>query len=111
MVYGLRLACGLALCTASATAVTAAGPLEGLDPELGAFLPEFERGTERFMNGDPAPWKANASQRDDVMILGAWGAHENAAPVDPLDLAGELRRWSGVQTAGVIVPAADAAPS
>ena len=80
MVYALRLACGLALCTVSATAMTAAGPLEGLDPALDAFLPEFERGTERFMNGDPAPWKANASQRDDVMILGAWGAHEKGWP-------------------------------
>jgi catechol-2,3-dioxygenase len=34
----------------------------------------------------------------------AWGDYENAAPVDHLDLAGELRQWSGVQTAGVIVP-------
>lgn len=31
-----------------------------------------------------------------------WGAYENAAPVEPLDLAGELSRWSGVRTAGTI---------
>ncbi len=37
----------------------------------------------------------------------AWGAYENAAPVDRLDLAGELRRWSGVRTAGSIVPTGD----
>ena len=34
----------------------------------------------------------------------AWGDYENAAPIDHLDLAGELRRWSGVRTAGQIVP-------
>jgi catechol-2,3-dioxygenase len=34
----------------------------------------------------------------------AWGRYENAAPIDHLDLAGELRRWTGVRTAGVITP-------
>jgi catechol-2,3-dioxygenase len=33
-----------------------------------------------------------------------WGAYENAAPVDALDLPGELRRWTGVGTAGRLVP-------
>ncbi|MGQ0433706.1 MAG: VOC family protein [Microthrixaceae bacterium] len=33
----------------------------------------------------------------------AWGAYENAAPIDHLDLADELARWSGVSTAGTIV--------
>jgi catechol-2,3-dioxygenase len=37
----------------------------------------------------------------------AWGDHENAAPVDHLDLAAELRRWTGVPTAGVIVPVSE----
>ena len=32
-----------------------------------------------------------------------WGAYENAAPVDALDLAGEVRRWSGRRTAGQVV--------
>jgi catechol-2,3-dioxygenase len=32
-----------------------------------------------------------------------WGAHENAAPVDTLYLDQELRRWSGVRTAGRVV--------
>ena len=31
-----------------------------------------------------------------------WGAYEHAAPVDHLDLAAEVRRWSGVATAGRI---------
>jgi catechol-2,3-dioxygenase len=33
-----------------------------------------------------------------------WGVFENAAPVEHLDLAAELVRWSGVRTAGQIVP-------
>ena len=36
----------------------------------------------------------------------AWGEYEHAAPVDHLDLAGELRRWSGVATAGTYEPGA-----
>jgi ketosteroid isomerase-like protein len=40
------------------------------------FLPHFEEGTSRFINGDPTLWKANASQRDDATIMGAWGAYE-----------------------------------
>jgi catechol-2,3-dioxygenase len=38
----------------------------------------------------------------------AWGEHEHSAIVEPLDLAGELRRWSGVRTAGRIVTDAPA---
>ena len=34
----------------------------------------------------------------------AWGDYENAAPIDRLDLAAELARWTGVRTAGQIVP-------
>ena len=33
-----------------------------------------------------------------------WGAYENAAPIDRLDLAGEVARWSGVGTARELVP-------
>jgi ketosteroid isomerase-like protein len=39
-------------------------------------LPQFETGISRFINGDPAPWKRNASQRDDVTLLGGWGAYK-----------------------------------
>ena len=35
-----------------------------------------------------------------------WGVFESAAPVDALDLSGEITRWSGVRTAGRIVPEA-----
>ncbi|MFP5257139.1 MAG: VOC family protein [Acidimicrobiia bacterium] len=35
----------------------------------------------------------------------AWGEYENAAPVEHLDLEGELARWSGVRTANTGGPA------
>jgi catechol-2,3-dioxygenase len=38
----------------------------------------------------------------------AWGEFENAAPVDRLDLDAEVERWSGVRSAGHIVPESDA---
>jgi ketosteroid isomerase-like protein len=46
------------------------------DPSFQAFLPKFEEGISRFINGDPTLWKQNASQRDDATIMGAWGAYE-----------------------------------
>ena len=33
-----------------------------------------------------------------------WGDFENAAPVERLDLPGEVRRWAGVRTAAELVP-------
>jgi catechol-2,3-dioxygenase len=33
-----------------------------------------------------------------------WGDYENAAPIEHLDLSAELRRWSGVGTAGRLLP-------
>lgn len=59
-----------------ATAAAAADKGVVMDPDLKAFLPRFEEGTQRFMNGDTSLWKQNASHRDDVVIMGAWGAHE-----------------------------------
>ena len=32
-----------------------------------------------------------------------WGAYENAAPVESLDLASEVRQWTGRRTAGQVV--------
>jgi ketosteroid isomerase-like protein len=43
---------------------------------LDAFLKTFEEATSGFINGDAARWKEIASQRDDVTIMGAWGAAE-----------------------------------
>lgn len=47
-----------------------------IDPRLESFLPHFEEGTNGFINGDPILWKQHVSRRDDVMIMGAWGAYE-----------------------------------
>ena len=33
-----------------------------------------------------------------------WGDYADAAPVERLDLAGDVRRWAGVRTAGELVP-------
>jgi catechol-2,3-dioxygenase len=33
-----------------------------------------------------------------------WGEFADAAPIDRLDLAGEVRRWSGIRTAAELVP-------
>ena len=67
MLFSL-LALGSALSQAPASVIG--------DASLRAFLPGFEAGINRFINGDPALWKQNASRRDDVTILGAWGAYE-----------------------------------
>ena len=34
----------------------------------------------------------------------SWGDFENSAPVERLDLPGEVRQWSGVRTAAELVP-------
>lgn len=40
----------------------------------------------------------------------AWGGYENTAPIDALDLPSEVRRWTGVSTAGrIVLPALPAA--
>src|SRR5688572_8109422 len=43
-----------------------------------AFLGRFEAATTRFLNGDAAQWKQIASHRDDVTLMGAWGAYEKS---------------------------------
>ena len=40
-----------------------------------------------------------------------WGPYENAAPIDHLDLAAELSRWSGVGTAGRVLAGSVDAPA
>ena len=40
------------------------------------FLARFEQGINEFINGDPTLWKQSVSQRDESMIMGAWGAYE-----------------------------------
>jgi ketosteroid isomerase-like protein len=45
-------------------------------PGFDQFLREFETGIRRFVNGDATAWKQNASRRNDVTIMGGWGAYE-----------------------------------
>jgi ketosteroid isomerase-like protein len=69
------------------------------DTTLQAFLPMFEAGISKFINGDPTLWKRNASHREDVTIMGAWGAYEKgwseAAP--RYDWAAARMRESGAE--------------
>lgn len=51
-----------------------------LDPDFRTFLTRFEEGTRRFLDGDPVVWKENVSRSEDVVIMGAWGAHERGWP-------------------------------
>lgn len=60
---------GILHAVSPAPAVTAADD----NRSFRTFLQDFERGTTRFINGDPGPWKANVSQRDDVTLMGGWG--------------------------------------
>ncbi len=69
---------------------------------LDAFTGESSHGATKSVYGrDP---DGNEFEVMWMLPREAWGDYENAAPIDHLDLAGELRRWSGVRTAGVIVP-------
>ena len=48
------------------------------DAGFQAFLRRWEEAQSRFLTGDPALWKQNASQRDDATILGAFGGYEKS---------------------------------
>jgi len=39
-----------------------------------------------------------------MLPKGNWGEFENTAPVERLDLSGEVARWRGVRTAAELVP-------
>lgn len=48
------------------------------------FLPRFEQGIDRFLNGDATLWKSNASHEADGTIMGAWGDFERSwAELEP----------------------------
>jgi catechol-2,3-dioxygenase len=73
----------------------------------GAYTGESSHGATKSVYGaDP---DGNEFEIMWMLPRDAWGEYENAAPVDRLDLHAELRRWSGVRTAGSIVPV-EAAP-
>ena len=71
----------------------------------GAYTGESSHGATKSVYGaDPG---GNEFELMWMLPRDAWGEYADAAPIEHLDLAGELRRWSGVRTAGAIVPAAE----
>jgi catechol-2,3-dioxygenase len=75
----------------------------------GAYTGESSHGATKSIYGaDP---DGNEFEIMWMLPRDAWGKYENTAPIDHLDLAGELRRWTGVRTAGVITPDTEAVGS
>ncbi|MFI5938232.1 VOC family protein [Actinoplanes sp. NPDC051494] len=70
--------------------------------EAGAYTGESSHGATKSVYGaDP---DANEFEIMWMLPREDWGAYENAAPVDRLDLPAEVRTWTGVGTAGRLVP-------
>ncbi|MFC7359842.1 VOC family protein [Nocardioides astragali] len=69
---------------------------------LGALTGESSHGATKSLYGaDP---DGNEFEVMWMLPKAHWGAYENAAPIERLDLAGEVARWGGVRTAGELVP-------
>ena len=69
--------------------------------DLDAFTGESSHGATKSVYGkDP---DGNELEIMWMLPREAWGEYEHAAPVDRLDLAAELGRWTGVRTAGQLV--------
>ncbi len=70
-------AAGLVLMPIAGACVLSQGAAVSSDEtSFEAFLPRFEAATSHFVNADPTPLMAYASQRDDATIMGGWGAYE-----------------------------------
>ncbi len=68
----------------------------------GAYTGESSHGATKSVYGtDP---DGNEFEVMWMLPREQWGEYENTAPVEYLDLAAELRRWSGVGTAGRLLP-------
>ncbi|MFC7532446.1 VOC family protein [Actinoplanes sp. GCM10030250] len=68
--------------------------------EAGALTGESSHGATKSVYGaDP---DGNEFEIMWMLPREQWGEFENTAPVDRLDLAAEISRWSGVATAGTI---------
>ena len=69
--------------------------------DAGAYTGESSHGATKSVYGaDP---DGNEFEIMWMLPRDAWGEYEHAAPIERLDLVGELRRWSGVSTAGTVV--------
>ena len=70
--------------------------------ELGAFTGESSHGATKSVYGiDP---DGNEFEVMWMLPREDWGEYENAAPIDRLDLGAEVARWTGVGTAGRVLP-------
>ena len=70
--------------------------------DLGAWTGESSHGATKSVYGaDP---DGNEFEVMWMLPRASWGEYADAAPVDRLDLAAELERWSGVGTAAELVP-------
>ncbi|HSF34591.1 MAG TPA: VOC family protein [Nocardioides sp.] len=70
--------------------------------ELDAYTGESSHGATKSIYGkDP---DGNEFEVMWMLPKAEWGAYADAAPVERLDLAGDVRRWGGVRTAGELVP-------
>ena len=69
--------------------------------DAGALTGESSHGATKSLYGaDP---DGNEFEVMWMLPRDAWGDYENTAPIERLDLAAEVARWSGVRTAGEIV--------
>ena len=72
--------------------------------DAGAYTGESSHGATKSLYGaDP---DGNEFEVMWMLPREDWGVYETAAPIDGLDLAAEVARWSGVHTAGRITPEA-----
>jgi catechol-2,3-dioxygenase len=70
--------------------------------DLDAYTGESSHGATKSIYGkDP---DGNEFEVMWMLPRAHWGEYENAAPIDRLDLAGEVRRWGGVRTGAELVP-------
>ena len=75
----------------------------------GAYTGESSHGATKSVYGaDP---DGNEFEVMWMLPRADWGRYDSAAPVEPLDLDAEQRRWSGVGTAGMLVPGPAGGPS
>lgn len=72
--------------------------------ELDAYTGESSHGATKSIYGqDP---DGNEFEVMWMLPKAEWGDYADAAPVERLDLAQDVRRWGGVRTAGELVPLA-----
>jgi catechol-2,3-dioxygenase len=77
--------------------------------DTGAYTGESSHGATKSIYGaDP---DGNEFELMWMLPRNQWGSYENTAPIDHLDLAGEVQHWSGVRTAGHLAPGTEPARS